>query len=72
MICANCGIEIRWQSTIVDGKAYCCWGCTEGGPCTCDYSHLPLPTDNVALVKHIHVKVEVSLFQNSQQVRRTQ
>lgn len=43
--CANCGIEIRWQPTIVDGKAYCCLGCAQGGPCTCDYSNLPQPHD---------------------------
>jgi len=41
MKCANCGIEIRWQPTIVDGKTYCCIGCSQGGPCTCDYEHLP-------------------------------
>ncbi len=40
--CANCAIEIRWRATIVDGKNYCCWGCSQGGPCACDYEHLPL------------------------------
>jgi len=40
-ICANCGIRIVWQPTIVDGSAYCCLGCAMGGPCTCDYSNLP-------------------------------
>ena len=48
--CSNCGIAIRWQPTIVDGEAYCCWGCSQGGPCSCDYSNLPLSTDRVALV----------------------
>jgi hypothetical protein len=38
--CANCRIAIRWIPAIVDGQAYCCMGCTDGGPCTCDYSHL--------------------------------
>jgi len=41
IICANCGIVIRWQPTIVDGKTYCCLGCAQGGPCTCDYQNLP-------------------------------
>jgi hypothetical protein len=41
--CANCGIAIRWQPTIVDGRAYCCLGCAQGGPCDCDYDNLPHP-----------------------------
>jgi hypothetical protein len=40
-ICANCGIRIKWQPTIVDGNLYCCLGCAMGGPCSCDYSNLP-------------------------------
>jgi hypothetical protein len=40
-VCTNCGIVIRWQPTIVEGKAYCCLGCAEGGPCRCDYDNLP-------------------------------
>ena len=44
-LCANCGIVIRWQPTIVDGKAYCCLGCAYGGPCECDYENLPHPDD---------------------------
>ncbi len=39
--CANCGIVIRWQPTLVDDNAYCCHGCAEGGPCVCDYDNLP-------------------------------
>ncbi len=42
-LCANCGIVIRWQPTIVDGKTYCCLGCARGGPCECDYENLPPP-----------------------------
>ena len=42
-MCANCGIVIRWQPTIVDGKTYCCLGCARGGPCECDYENLPPP-----------------------------
>jgi hypothetical protein len=48
-ICACCGIEFNWQPTIVDGVAYCCIGCSQGGPCTCDYSCLPQPEDSTAL-----------------------
>ena len=40
-MCANCGIPIRWLPTVVDGKTYCCLGCARGGPCECDYHHLP-------------------------------
>jgi hypothetical protein len=42
LVCANCGITIDWQPTIVDGKVYCCPGCAQGGPCECDYDNLPL------------------------------
>ncbi|MFB0546006.1 MAG: hypothetical protein ACETWB_03780 [Anaerolineae bacterium] len=49
-VCANCGIEIHWLPTIIDGVAYCCLGCSQGGPCDCDYSNLPQPDDNVAIV----------------------
>ena len=48
-VCANCGIEFNWQPTIVDGMAYCCLGCSQGGPCTCDYSRLPQPGDPTTL-----------------------
>ncbi|HEY7349166.1 MAG TPA: hypothetical protein VH599_12710 [Ktedonobacterales bacterium] len=36
--CANCDIEIAWSPIISDGLAYCCTGCAQGGPCSCDYS----------------------------------
>jgi len=68
--CVNCGIEIRWQPTFVDGEAYCCWGCSQGGPCSCDYSNLPLPTDHVALVCYVAVKKEVHLLRSYQQGRK--
>ncbi len=51
IVCANCGIKIRWQPTVIDGVAYCCLGCSRGGPCECDYSNLPQPGDKVALVR---------------------
>ncbi len=40
-VCANCGITIDWQATVIDGDVFCCLGCAQGGPCTCDYSNLP-------------------------------
>jgi len=43
LVCANCGIVIVWQPTIVEGVSYCCPGCTQGGPCNCDYDNLPHP-----------------------------
>jgi len=43
LVCANCGIVIQWQPTIVDGVKYCCPGCAMGGPCDCDYDNLPPP-----------------------------
>ena len=48
--CANCKIEIHWQPTVIDGVTYCCLGCSQGGPCTCDYSQLPHDKDGAALV----------------------
>ena len=39
--CANCGININWKPTVVDGRQFCCVGCSHGGPCTCDYENLP-------------------------------
>ena len=61
-ICANCGIEIRWQPTIVDGVSYCCLGCSRGGPCECDYSRLPSTDDNTAIVPFTTVAVWVSSY----------
>jgi len=49
-VCANCGIEISWRPTIVDGLPYCCLGCSRGGPCECDYSRLPRTDDQTAIV----------------------
>jgi hypothetical protein len=49
--CANCGISIRWQATLVEGRAYCCLGCAEGGPCLCDYDNLP-PADEARPMVH--------------------
>lgn len=47
--CETCGIEIRWQPTIIGDKTYCCVGCARGGPCECDYDNLPHPGERNAL-----------------------
>jgi hypothetical protein len=49
--CHTCGIIIRWQPTIVEGKTYCCLGCTQGGPCDCDYDNLPKENGANALAR---------------------
>jgi hypothetical protein len=51
-VCTTCGIIIRWQPTIVEGKAYCCLGCADGGPCECDYDNLPQHGVTNPLVVH--------------------
>ncbi len=37
MKCASCDVELTAAPTIANGEAFCCPGCTEGGPCTCSY-----------------------------------
>ncbi len=49
-VCESCGIAFHWQPTIVGKSIYCCLGCAEGGPCTCDYSLLPGQEDHAAIV----------------------
>ena len=49
MVCVNCGIIIRWQPTLVEGRTYCCLGCARGGPCECDYDNLPEPGEMHAM-----------------------
>ena len=49
VVCANCGILVRWQPTTVDGKSYCCLGCAQGGPCECDYDNLPPAGEEYAM-----------------------
>lgn len=36
--CANCDIDILWEPVYRKGIAFCCTGCADGGPCSCDYS----------------------------------
>lgn len=50
LVCANCGIVIRWQATILEGRPYCCLGCAQGGPCDCDYDNLPQPGNASSMV----------------------
>ena len=54
--CANCGINIRWKPTVVDGREYCCVGCSHGGPCTSDYDNLPIEHESLEMV---HVRSHV-------------
>jgi len=54
-VCANCGITVEWQPTVLDGRTYCCLGCAVGGPCTCDYSNLPRVGELRAIVRHTTV-----------------
>jgi hypothetical protein len=49
--CANCGIVIRWQPTIIEARVYCCLGCARGGPCICDYDNLPHPDEFTPLAR---------------------
>ena len=69
-ICANCGIEIHWQPTIVDGVAYCCLGCSQGGPCECDYSRLPRTDDPSAIVPFVIPAHAPSAHKQSKQIKK--
>ena len=35
--CDSCDIDLEGQPLFVNGKPFCCVGCSEGGPCTCTY-----------------------------------
>jgi len=35
--CASCDIELHKPPIVVEGSAYCCRGCAQGGPCVCSY-----------------------------------
>jgi hypothetical protein len=48
--CTNCQIRFLWLPVLVDGQPYCCAGCAEGGPCSCDYSRLPEMGERHAIV----------------------
>jgi len=69
-ICANCGIEIRWRPTIVDGLPYCCLGCSRGGPCECDYSRLLKTNDRTAIVLSAIPAHEPSANRKSEQIKK--
>jgi hypothetical protein len=59
--CKTCGIPIRWQPTIVGSEFYCCMGCVYGGPCVCDYEHMPHADDLAAIVIWREMRLEISL-----------
>jgi len=48
--CDTCGIRISWQPTLIGKGVYCCTGCAEGGPCSCDYGSLPERNEPAAIV----------------------
>jgi 6-pyruvoyl-tetrahydropterin synthase len=35
--CNNCGMPVGYEPVTKDGSVFCCFGCAEGGPCTCSY-----------------------------------
>ena len=57
--CHTCGIVIRWQPTIVEGRSYCCFGCAQGGPCECDYDNLPELDEINALVIRTSFQIQL-------------
>jgi|FLYL01.1.fsa_nt_gi hypothetical protein len=36
--CHSCDIEIASGEVTAGGRAYCCAGCADGGPCICTYA----------------------------------
>ncbi len=40
-MCANCFEELRSNHFLSKDIAYCCFGCAQGGPCTCTYQGSP-------------------------------
>ena len=36
--CKSCDIELTDAVMLSGGRAYCCPGCAEGGPCGCTYN----------------------------------
>ncbi|RMF32969.1 MAG: hypothetical protein D6759_07550 [Chloroflexi bacterium] len=67
--CANCGIPIRWEPTLVQGRPYCCTGCAQGGPCSCDYSRLPRRGEEAALVQMSILSTEITRSDRHHQER---
>ena len=64
--CVNCQITIHWLPEVSKGQLFCCPGCSDGGPCTCDYSLLHVNEDSYAIeLRHTNyrkfslVKVQV-------------
>ena len=33
--CDECGVEITWRQTVIDGRTYCCRDCAVGLECDC-------------------------------------
>lgn len=61
--CANCQITIHWIPALVKGQPYCCPGCADGGPCTCDYSRLARTGESYAIeLYHSRITAFVDLL----------
>ena len=52
MKCVNCQITIDWLPEVSKGQPFCCSGCSDGGPCTCDYSRLLETGESYAIELH--------------------
>ncbi len=37
--CESCDITLAGEPLRLEGKFYCCAGCSAGGPCVCTYEH---------------------------------
>jgi hypothetical protein len=35
--CDSCDIDLGHDHVVMSGKAFCCAGCADGGPCICSY-----------------------------------
>jgi len=35
--CDSCDIDLGSDYLVIRGRAFCCTGCSEGGPCICSY-----------------------------------
>jgi len=43
--CDSCDIDLTASVMLFQGRAYCCSGCADGGPCVCTYES---PADRVS------------------------
>lgn len=60
--CANCHLEITWEPILVQGQAYCCGGCAQGGPCYCSYD--PPEPQQPTVARHTGTRVSRRVIQD--------